>query len=120
MNLMKLNSALYIGKDGLLPQVTVEELERHAGGLICLTGGEIGGFESASVILVFRLSVRAGRCLVGTCERCDGPLVLTIQFRAEGRDEGSFFHEGFLERNSGVTPLSTYVLVAASLWDEIV
>jgi len=57
---------------------------------------------------------------VGTCERCDGPLVLTIQFRAEGRDEGSFFHEGFLERNSGVTPLSTYVLVAASLWDEIV
>jgi DNA polymerase-3 subunit alpha len=42
MNLMKLNSALYIGKDGQLPQVTVEELERHAGGLICLTGGPDG------------------------------------------------------------------------------
>ncbi|MBE0554727.1 MAG: PHP domain-containing protein, partial [Rhodobacteraceae bacterium] len=42
MNLMKLNSCLYIGKGGQLPQVTVEELAAHAGGLICLTGGPDG------------------------------------------------------------------------------
>jgi len=42
MNLMKLNSALYIGKGGQLPQVTLEELERHSVGLICLTGGPEG------------------------------------------------------------------------------
>ncbi len=42
LNLMKLNSCLYIGKGGQLPQVTVEELEAHAGGLICLTGGAEG------------------------------------------------------------------------------
>ncbi|MCE8008510.1 DNA polymerase III subunit alpha [Aestuariivita sp.] len=41
-NLMKLNSCLYIDKAGQLPQVTLEELERHAGGLICLTGGPGG------------------------------------------------------------------------------
>ena len=49
MNLMKLNSALYIGPNGQggggqLPQVTVEELEQHGAGLICLTGGPEGPF----------------------------------------------------------------------------
>ena len=42
LNLMKLNSCLYIDKGGQLPQVTVAELERHAAGLICLTGGAEG------------------------------------------------------------------------------
>ncbi len=42
MNLMKLNSALYIDKGGQLPQVTVEELATYAEGLICLTGGADG------------------------------------------------------------------------------
>ncbi len=42
MNLMKLNSCLYIDKGGQLNQVTVEELERHSAGLICLTGGSDG------------------------------------------------------------------------------
>ncbi len=42
LNLMKLNSALYIGKGGQLPQITIEELEAHSGGLICLTGGPEG------------------------------------------------------------------------------
>ncbi|MDQ1847415.1 DNA polymerase III subunit alpha [Gemmobacter fulvus] len=42
MNLMKLNSCLYIGKGGQLPQVTVEELAPHAEGLICLSGGAEG------------------------------------------------------------------------------
>ena len=42
MNLMKLNSALYIGKGGQLPQVTVDELATYSAGLICLTGGPNG------------------------------------------------------------------------------
>ncbi|MEX5728314.1 DNA polymerase-3 subunit alpha [Rhodovulum iodosum] len=41
-NLMKLNSCLYLGKAGQLPQVTLDELVAHAGGLICLTGGPEG------------------------------------------------------------------------------
>ncbi len=42
MNLMKLNSCLYIDKGGQLPQVTIEELGAHSAGLICLTGGAEG------------------------------------------------------------------------------
>src|SRR5690606_22059513 len=42
LNLMKLNSLLYLRGDGSLPHVTPEELERHATGLICLTGGPDG------------------------------------------------------------------------------
>ncbi|MEP2031492.1 MAG: DNA polymerase III subunit alpha [Paracoccaceae bacterium] len=45
-NLMKLNSCLYIGKDGQLPQITLEELEAHSAGLICLTGGPDGPIGS--------------------------------------------------------------------------
>ncbi|QPM90629.1 DNA polymerase III subunit alpha [Pseudooceanicola algae] len=41
-NLMKLNSCLYIAHRGELPHVTLEELEAHAGGLICLSGGALG------------------------------------------------------------------------------
>lgn len=41
-NLMKLSSCLYIGKGGQLPQITLDEMARHAGGLICLTGGPEG------------------------------------------------------------------------------
>ncbi len=41
-NLMKLNSCLYIDKGGQLPQVTLDELEKYSGGLICLTGGPDG------------------------------------------------------------------------------
>ncbi|MGY6547569.1 MAG: DNA polymerase III subunit alpha [Roseinatronobacter sp.] len=42
MNLMKLNSCLYLPKDRPVPQVTLEELEACAAGLICLTGGAEG------------------------------------------------------------------------------
>ncbi len=42
MNLMKLNSCLYIDKGGALPEVTLPELERYSDGLICLTGGADG------------------------------------------------------------------------------
>ncbi|MBR9843369.1 MAG: DNA polymerase III subunit alpha, partial [Rhodobacteraceae bacterium] len=41
-NLMKLSSCLYVDKGGQLPQVTMEELETHGAGLICLTGGPDG------------------------------------------------------------------------------
>lgn len=42
LNLLKLNTALYIGKGGQLPQVTMAELAAHSDGLICLTGGPDG------------------------------------------------------------------------------
>ncbi len=41
-NLMKLNSCLYLDKGGARPEVTLEELETHAGDIICLTGGPDG------------------------------------------------------------------------------
>ena len=42
MNLMKLNSCLYLQQDGQLPQVTLEDLQTHNAGLICLSGGPDG------------------------------------------------------------------------------
>ncbi|WP_158972153.1 DNA polymerase III subunit alpha [Chachezhania sediminis] len=42
LNLMKLNTCLYVGKGGQLPQVTLEELDAHSEGLICLSGGPDG------------------------------------------------------------------------------
>ena len=41
-NLMKLNSALYLGENGGFPQVSLEDLQAFSGGLICLTGGAMG------------------------------------------------------------------------------
>ncbi len=41
-NLLKLNSCLYLDKHGAAPSVTLEQLESHADGLICLTGGPEG------------------------------------------------------------------------------
>ncbi len=41
-NLMKLNTCLYVDKHDGVPQVTLAELEAHAEGLICLTGGADG------------------------------------------------------------------------------
>ncbi|RMH41844.1 MAG: DNA polymerase III subunit alpha, partial [Alphaproteobacteria bacterium] len=41
-NLMKLNSCLYLDAAGAAPSVTIDELEAHAEGLICLTGGADG------------------------------------------------------------------------------
>ena len=42
LNLMKINSCLYIDKGGALPQVTLADLAAHADGLICLSGGAEG------------------------------------------------------------------------------
>ena len=41
-HLMKLNSCLYLRGDGSLPHVTLDELEQHSEGLICLSGGPDG------------------------------------------------------------------------------
>ncbi|MER5170945.1 DNA polymerase III subunit alpha [Thioclava kandeliae] len=41
-NLMELSTCLYVGKHGDLVQVTTEQLERHAEGIICLSGGAEG------------------------------------------------------------------------------
>ena len=41
-HLMKLSTCLYVDKGGALPSVTLEELEAHAEGVICLTGGADG------------------------------------------------------------------------------
>ncbi|RDW13878.1 DNA polymerase III subunit alpha [Paracoccus thiocyanatus] len=42
LNLMALSTCLYLRDDHALPHVTAEELETHAEGLICLTGGAGG------------------------------------------------------------------------------
>ena len=47
MNLMKLNSALYVDKGGQLPQVTLEDLRAHHEGLICLSGGQSPPYSQA-------------------------------------------------------------------------
>ena len=41
-NLMKLSSCAYLGNSDGRVQVSMDDLERHAGGLICLTGGPDG------------------------------------------------------------------------------
>ena len=40
--LMRLNSCLYLSRPDMAPQVTLEELEAHSDGVICLTGGPDG------------------------------------------------------------------------------
>ena len=42
MNLMKLNSCLYLDAGGQLPQVSLDDLARYHDGLICLSGGPDG------------------------------------------------------------------------------
>ncbi|GGO31224.1 DNA-directed DNA polymerase [Gemmobacter aquaticus] len=42
LNLMRLSTCLYVEKKGQLPHLTLEDLEAHAAGLICLTGGAEG------------------------------------------------------------------------------
>ncbi len=42
LNLMKLNSCVYLHQDGQVPQCTLADLEQYSEGLICLTGGPDG------------------------------------------------------------------------------
>ncbi len=79
-NLMKLNSCLYLRGDGQLPHVTVEELETHAGGVICLTGGPDGpvgrllraGHRPAAQALTERLHAAYGDRLYMELQRHPG------------------------------------------------
>jgi DNA polymerase-3 subunit alpha len=48
MNLMKLNSCLYLDQGGQLPQVTLDDLVTHSEGLICLSGGPDGSCWSVA------------------------------------------------------------------------
>jgi DNA polymerase III alpha subunit len=50
LNLMKLNSCLYLDAGGELPQVTIDELETHSAGLICLSGGPDGPRRSTRTV----------------------------------------------------------------------
>ncbi len=64
LNLMKLNTCLYVDKHGGLIQVTLDDLAAHAEGLICLTGGADGpvgqliraGQEAKAQALMARLA----------------------------------------------------------------
>ncbi|MEX0350042.1 MAG: DNA polymerase III subunit alpha, partial [Paracoccaceae bacterium] len=79
-NLMKLNSCLYVDKGGQLPQVTLEELQAHSGGLICLTGGPDGpvgrllqaGQRPAAEALVDRFATMFGDRLYIELQRHPG------------------------------------------------
>ena len=42
LNLMKLNSCLYLDQGNQVPQVTLDDLQKYSAGLICLTGGPDG------------------------------------------------------------------------------
>jgi len=42
LNLMKLNSCLYLDQGNQVPQVTLDDLQKYNAGLICLTGGPDG------------------------------------------------------------------------------
>ena len=79
-NLMKLNSCLYLDKAGALPQVTLEELEARADGIICLTGGPNGpvgmllqaGQRPAAEALMQRLALAFGNRLYVELQRHPG------------------------------------------------
>ncbi|WP_294623428.1 DNA polymerase III subunit alpha [uncultured Roseovarius sp.] len=79
-HLMKLNSCLYLRGDGQLPHVTVEELERYAGSVICLTGGPDGpvgrllqaGQRPAAQALMERLKAAFGDRLYVELQRHPG------------------------------------------------
>ncbi len=81
MNLMKLNSCLYIGKGGQLPQVTPDELAQYSDGLICLTGGPDGptgrllqaGQQPKARALMERLAVIYPNRLYVELQRHPGP-----------------------------------------------
>ncbi|MCK0168923.1 DNA polymerase III subunit alpha [Jannaschia sp. S6380] len=80
-NLMKLNSCLYLARPEMVPQVTLEELDAHAGGLICLTGGPDGavgrlvadGQEAKAEAVLDRLAASFGDRLYVELQRQRAP-----------------------------------------------
>jgi len=80
-NLMKLNSCAHLGRVGEAAQVRLEELEAHAAGLICLTGGPDGpvgrllqaGQRPAAEALMERLGAAFPGRLYVEVQRHPGP-----------------------------------------------
>ncbi|MFP4275021.1 MAG: DNA polymerase III subunit alpha, partial [Paracoccaceae bacterium] len=80
MNLLKLNSCLYLRGDGQASHVTPDELEAHAEGVICLTGGPEGalgkllqaGQRPAAEALMARLAAAYGDRLYVELQRHPG------------------------------------------------
>ncbi|SEK88083.1 DNA polymerase III, alpha subunit [Roseivivax marinus] len=80
LNLMKLNSCLYLRGDGELAHVTLEEFEAHAEGLICLSGGPDGpagmllrqGSRGAAEAMLVRLHAAFGDRLYVELQRHPG------------------------------------------------
>jgi DNA polymerase-3 subunit alpha len=79
-NLMTLNTCLYLRGDGQLAHLTPEDLEQHAYGLICLTGGPDGpvgrllqgGQRPAAEALMRRLAAAFGDRLYVELQRHPG------------------------------------------------
>ncbi|SDY36993.1 DNA polymerase III subunit alpha [Citreimonas salinaria] len=100
-NLMKLNSCLYLRTDGELPHVTLDELERHAEGLICLTGGPDGpvgrllqgGQRPAAQTLMTRLHTMFGDRLYVELQRHPGENGLPQSERATERGHVEMAYE---------------------------
>ncbi|WP_323766394.1 DNA polymerase III subunit alpha [Marinovum sp.] len=94
-HLMKLNTCLYVDKGGQLPQVTLQELEAHSEGLICLSGGPDGpvgrllrrGQRPAAEALMERLKSIYGDRLYVELQRHPGEGGLP---EAEARSERGF------------------------------
>lgn len=84
MNLMKLNSVLYLSQTGQVPQVGLADLAAHGDGLICLTGGATGpvgrllqqGQAARAEALMARLAAIFGDRLYVEIQRHpgDGPI----------------------------------------------
>ncbi|WP_085793473.1 DNA polymerase III subunit alpha [Roseivivax jejudonensis] len=79
-NLMKLNSCLYLRGDGELAHVTLDELDRHAEDVICLSGGPDGpaglllrqGSRGAAEALMVRMHAAFGDRLYVELQRHPG------------------------------------------------
>ncbi len=92
-NLMKLNSCLYLRGDGQVAHVTLADLERHAEGLICLSGGPEGpvglllqqGQRGAAEALMVRLHGAFGDRLYVELQRHPGESGLPENERASER-----------------------------------
>ncbi|WP_308916016.1 DNA polymerase III subunit alpha [Jannaschia sp. LMIT008] len=89
-NLMRLNTALYMHRPDMEPQVTLDELADHGDGLICLTGGPDGavgrlvaaGQEAKARALLDRLGTIFGDRLYVELQR-HGEVEPTERFHVE-------------------------------------
>ncbi len=94
LNLLKLNTCLYIGKAGQQPQLTLAELAAHSEGLICLTGGAdgpIGRLIRAGQV------PRAEALMAALAEIYPGRLYVEVQRHPE--EGGATAAEGATERH---------------------